>query len=359
MQSPVNEPVEDVFLVAPDFSSAQIMGLNVGIRPFRTSGVRLQAEYLSDKLIIHNYGYGGSGLSLCWGGSQEAMGILRQEQNNHPELSRPDAIAVLGAGIIGITTAYDLLAQGCRVNIYADAFSPHLTSNVAAGIFSAPTVRADMSAVQSELLNHLFAISSQRFLAMAQSERPELSGVKFITDYHFEAESASELKSEKFKKTQMRKKRVRVHFNNGLIKAGIQTRELGIDGKIFIEDLYARLLSRGVLFHQRKFESVRDISGLNEKIIFNCTSMGSKILFNDTSFRPVRGHLIYFKPQPGIDYSLYHSLPGETDYWVKLYPWRDRLILGGVFEHGKDEAVIDPLVIERLLENARVCFNRI
>ena len=40
----------------------------VGLRPFRRSGVRLEAGALRDgRPVIHNYGHGGSGFTLSWG----------------------------------------------------------------------------------------------------------------------------------------------------------------------------------------------------------------------------------------------------------------------------------------------------
>ena len=121
---------QHVYLTTPNLSKENMIGTNVGIRPFRKSGVRIEAVQLQDKLIVHNYGYGGSGLTLCFGGSKEVSDILK----SHSLL--PKKAAVLGAGIAGLATAYDLLLQGYQVTIYADAWSPNLTSNVAAGIWS-------------------------------------------------------------------------------------------------------------------------------------------------------------------------------------------------------------------------------
>jgi D-amino-acid oxidase len=45
-----------------------VVAERVGLRPFRHSGVRLGAERLGDgRLVIHNYGHGGSGFTLSWG----------------------------------------------------------------------------------------------------------------------------------------------------------------------------------------------------------------------------------------------------------------------------------------------------
>ena len=44
--------------------------LRVGLRPFRRAGVRVECE--SGNRIVHNYGHGGSGVTLSWGSAQDA-----------------------------------------------------------------------------------------------------------------------------------------------------------------------------------------------------------------------------------------------------------------------------------------------
>ena len=47
--------------------------LRVGLRPFRTGGVRLESQ--SGTQIVHNYGHGGAGVTLSWGCAQEVADI--------------------------------------------------------------------------------------------------------------------------------------------------------------------------------------------------------------------------------------------------------------------------------------------
>ena len=45
----------------------RVIRTTVGLRPFRPSGFLLRPEKLDAKTVIHNYGHGGSGMSLSWG----------------------------------------------------------------------------------------------------------------------------------------------------------------------------------------------------------------------------------------------------------------------------------------------------
>src|SRR4051794_5466769 len=48
-------------------SADRVTRTTVGLRPFRPSGFVLRSEKLDDKLVIHNYGHGGGGMTLSWG----------------------------------------------------------------------------------------------------------------------------------------------------------------------------------------------------------------------------------------------------------------------------------------------------
>ncbi|EDW87833.1 D-aspartate oxidase [Drosophila yakuba] len=52
----------------------------VGLRPGR-SQLRLEAERRGRKLLIHNYGHGGSGVTLCWGCADDVLDILLAAKN--------------------------------------------------------------------------------------------------------------------------------------------------------------------------------------------------------------------------------------------------------------------------------------
>lgn len=58
------------------------------------------------------------------------------------------SVAVIGAGIVGLTTAFTLqekFGKALNVTVYAENFTPNTTSDVAAGVLS-PYVWDNMSA---------------------------------------------------------------------------------------------------------------------------------------------------------------------------------------------------------------------
>lgn len=54
----------------------RVLAERVGLRPYRTSGVRLEGDRLLDgRIAIHNYGHGGAGFTLSWGCAREVLDI--------------------------------------------------------------------------------------------------------------------------------------------------------------------------------------------------------------------------------------------------------------------------------------------
>jgi glycine/D-amino acid oxidase-like deaminating enzyme len=89
----------------------RIFRVTVCLRPFRAAGPRLEVERVGDKIVVHNYGHGGSGWSLSWGSSSMAVekAMAAGERD----------VAVIGCGALGLTSAILLQRAGAKVTIYA------------------------------------------------------------------------------------------------------------------------------------------------------------------------------------------------------------------------------------------------
>jgi glycine/D-amino acid oxidase-like deaminating enzyme len=96
----------------------------VGLRPFRPSGFVVRAESFDDKLLVHNYGHGGAGVTLSWGTAHLAVEEFSASGRKGP-------VAVLGCGVIGLSTARLLQRRGYEATIYARDLPPDTTSDVA------------------------------------------------------------------------------------------------------------------------------------------------------------------------------------------------------------------------------------
>ncbi|MCX5425117.1 FAD-dependent oxidoreductase [Streptomyces sp. NBC_00078] len=60
----------------PEIAGARVLEHRVGLRPARHA-VRLEREVLPDgRVLVHNYGHGGAGVTVAWGCAEEAAGLV-------------------------------------------------------------------------------------------------------------------------------------------------------------------------------------------------------------------------------------------------------------------------------------------
>src|SRR5207247_8804711 len=100
----------------------RVIRTTVGLRPHRDSGFMLRSDRLDDKLLVHNYGHGGAGMSLAWGTGLMAAEFATEHQSRKA--------AVIGCGSVGLTCARQLQRRGFEVTIYAAMLPPFVTSNM-------------------------------------------------------------------------------------------------------------------------------------------------------------------------------------------------------------------------------------
>ncbi|MEV6399356.1 FAD-dependent oxidoreductase [Streptomyces sp. NPDC051907] len=66
-------------LIRPEIAKARVLGHQVGLRPAREGGVRIESEPLpGGGLLVHNYGHGGAGVTVAWGCADAAAALARR-----------------------------------------------------------------------------------------------------------------------------------------------------------------------------------------------------------------------------------------------------------------------------------------
>lgn len=61
--------------IAPNLGAVEVLDTIVGLRPVR-SQVRVEAERVGEKLLVHNYGHGGAGFTLSWGCAMDVVDLV-------------------------------------------------------------------------------------------------------------------------------------------------------------------------------------------------------------------------------------------------------------------------------------------
>src|SRR5262245_4034632 len=121
-------PKQPLVLAPVKASWDRVIRTTVGLRPHRDAGFVLRPDKLDDKLLVHNYGHGGAGMSLAWGTGLMAAEFATEQQARQA--------AVIGCGSVGLTCARQLQRRGFDVTIYAAAVPPNVTSNMSLAGFT-------------------------------------------------------------------------------------------------------------------------------------------------------------------------------------------------------------------------------
>ena len=286
----------------------RLFDITVCLRPFRAQGPRLDAETVGHKLVVHNYGHGGSGWSLSWGSAHVVVGKAMQ--------SSPKEIAVIGCGALGITAAITAQQAGAKVTIYARDMLPDTRSARATGSWT-PDSRIALSdkvapdfPARWEQMARISFHTYRRYLGLPGNpvewtDRYYLSGGDHVghhppsplefasfSDRILDISPRSEELppgSTPFPATSVVRHNTQMQFN------------IADYGHTLLSDFFAA----GGKFVHAEFNTLGDVVKLNENVIINCPGYGARDLCKDESVVPVRGQIGWLIPQPEASYGLY------------------------------------------------------
>jgi len=275
-----------------------------GLRPFREGGVRLEAERWGDRWMVHNYGHGGAGITLAPGSARLAARELQRR------LSPPARVAVLGSGIIGLTTAAELAALGYAVTVYARDFPPHTTSDVAGGLWGPVEVGQDGPFAE--------------MLDLSYSAYQNAPGV-LRHPVWFDGESIA-----------------RLEYVPPQLKLVPGERFIFMESLLILIAEYLRSLPCHPARVERTFVSRDDVLSLPDEAFVNCLGPGAGPLVGDPLAQPIRGQLVRMRALEE-QFTVIHA----NGYLISR---PDMLLAGGTFEHGVDDLRPDDAACRAIVE---------
>jgi D-amino-acid oxidase len=326
-------------LVSPDREIRTV----VGLRPFRPSGFVVKAEKLGEKLVIHNYGHGGAGITLSWGTSLLATALLAGEPVS--------SVAVLGCGAVGLATARLLQERGLPVTIYASELPPNTTSNIAGGQWY-PYGVFDSEKKTPEFMNQ-FVQAAELAYRRYQPLVGARYGVRWIRNYFLSRHTISDddvsgAIQHFVPETRMLKESE--HPFSGY-QFALQYDTMLIEPPTYLNAMLADFRIAGGTVRVRHFDHVSQLQQLAEPVIFNCTGLGARALFDDQGLGPVKGQLTVLLPQPEVNYMALM----EDDLY--MFPRTDGILLGGTFERGEWSLSVNEAAKARVLQGHAKFFN--
>lgn len=332
-------------LPVPLVSEERVVSTQVGLRPYRASGCRIEPEPLDGRLLVHAYGHGGAGVTLSWGTAELVTGYA---------LAQPARrAAVIGCGVVGLATARRLQDHGFDVTIYARELPPNTTSNLAGALW-APTAVVDARYQQDHFARQVLPRLARDSHRWFRSMTGEHYGVRRLPFHTLGNNPEGEL-SWVFRLTPelYAAERLRAGEHPFGDYAGVWR----LDALLIEPDRYLRALVNdfrlaGGRIVVRDFATPAEVLALAEPVIVNCTGLGARELFGDQQLVPVRGQTVLLKPQPELDY-MYVAAGAQ------MFPRSDGVLLGGTADEGEWSLEPDPAVTAAILARHREAVRRL
>lgn len=260
-------------------------------------------------------------------------------------------IAVLGAGIIGLWTAYELTNRGYEVVVYTDSPVTATTSSSAVAVVTPlfPWSLEEDPALFNESLGWYRSTLSE-----FQKLNEHGAFMSVIPSYEFgyvdqdgvpvleKGFPASRLEQLNFTKVEILQIGTSVRVENETDEFDDVTFAVNfaadmVDTQVFLPFFEHLLRDRGVTFEAKHFDSVSDIERLPEEVMVNCLGMFSRFLFPEIGpeMYPIRGqsHFIRQDNEPpyfGVASGHHAVFRHRRGYYLgsyflqgDSYTWRD------------------------------------
>jgi len=239
------------------------------------------------------------------------------------------SVAVLGCGAVGLAMARLLQDRGLPVTIYASELPPNTTSNIAGGEWF-PFGVFDFGKQSPEFMNQFLQATEFSYRRYQTLLGPRY-GVRWLRNYFLSHQAPSddglgatirpflpELRDLSETEHPFSGYQFVRRYNSMLIEPPIYLNAMLTDFRI-----------AGGAVRVLHFDNVSQLQQLAEPVIFNCTGLGARALFDDQGLTPAKGQLTVLLPQPEVNYM------AVMEDGLYMFPRTDGILLGGTFE--KDE----------------------
>jgi glycine/D-amino acid oxidase-like deaminating enzyme len=329
--------------VAPRIDSENIIRAVVGHRPYRPGGFVVRSEKLGDKVVVHNYGHGGAGITLSWGSS--ALAVRETLGMEHRDA------AVIGSGVMGLTSARLLQDAGWNVTIYTKDMARHTTSNVAGGEWG------PASAHDPDVSSDAFKSQLAFALRIAHHAHTNLGGpdygIKWMELYRPTNDPESNLCETDYGHLYPYEDVLgpgEHPFPTDYAKVSVT---MMVEPATFLRRLTEDVHQAGGKFVIRNFSNKEELLNLAEPVIFNCTGLGARALFGDEELTPAKGQLVFMPPDPAVDYLTIGG--GSSNLY--MFSRSDVLLLGGTFKVGDWSTNPEPDETARIIREHQRIFS--
>ena len=285
----------------------RIFRITVCTRPFRAAGPRQDVERVGDKVVVHNYGHGGSGWSLSWGSADVVVRKVLAEGSAQRE------VAVIGAGALGLTAALTAQRAGLKVTIYARERAPYVRSVRATGSWTPDSRIALASAAAADFPAQWEAMARTSFAMYMSYIGIAGTPVEWTDRYSLSDGGHHVYPGEGRDYVEYMDRIADVTPGTHELPPGTtpfptkivrRTTSLTFNVADYARQLMTDFLIAGGTIETREFHSPQELTALPQRAIIDCTGYAARQLWSDESIVPVRGQISWLIPQDGVTYGL-------------------------------------------------------
>ncbi|WP_157974460.1 FAD-dependent oxidoreductase [Lewinella sp. IMCC34183] len=254
-------------------------------------------------------------------------------------------IAIVGSGIIGLSTAHELLHAGHRVRAFTRDALSEITSSKAAAIWF-PYLARPVAAV-----NRWSRESYERYLT--QLDRPE-AGISLVDLTVLVKEPDAWWKDAIPPGT--------LHTLPpeelpGDTEYGYTVKAPLIETQLYLAALEAEVLKLGGKIERSAVSDLVELAD-DYDLVVNCAGLGARELVGDTTMYPVKGQILKVKNRADVRHTIAdYSFDAAGEQAAYLIPRRDFLIMGGTSIKGDWNTTPDPELTTGILERCRRITN--
>lgn len=248
------------------------------------------------------------------------------------DLTAMGHVAVVGAGVSGLTSAIRLAEDGHVVRVLARDQSPNTTSDVAAAIWGP---------YKCEPVEQVTQWAVESFSTFVQIASDPDSGVVMRHGIYGFASGAAPQWTNDVPDLEMLDAGSVPDWCGSAARARLPIIEMNR----YLPWLHQRLDDLNVQHEERLLTSLDDVDA-NADVIVNASGLGARTLVDDHTLYPVRGRVVYVE-QVGIE----EFVDLETDGWpIGIFPRRDDIVLTGTYEENEYQLDVDREFDDRIVE---------
>lgn len=251
------------------------------------------------------------------------------------------SIAVIGAGVVGLSSAIRLREGGWDVTIFAERRTPNTTSNRAGAVFTPFRLQGDTRAERwsqesyrtyCDLAERVGLSAGVRLGPLKEFFFTRLTDRPWWTRYVQGYERLTDLPA-------MYADGVAV-----IVPRIDMTRYMPWLERRYCEDLEGTIQTTHLSYFASLYEH-------GFEVVVNCSGLGAREISQDSAVTPMRGQILHVAKNLPIDECLVEEGRGELTTYV--FPFEDYIVLGGTYEPGEWNEETDEPALAAIIHRCR------